>query len=181
MHESIAFNLRKIREERNLSLDKLSDLTGVSKSMLRQIETGQSNPTISTLWKIANGLHIPFTALLREKHTEVVLQNFKKNKPLTGTTAGYSVFPMVLFDPERPFETYFVEIEPGTSLAAEPHNGVPEEYVFVTHGVIEITVDSEKFTVESGNFIAFKADCPHHYFNPGTEKATGIMLIAYLG
>lgn len=54
--EAISSNLKGYRENRNLSLDQLSDLTGVSKSMLRQIETGQSNPTITTIWKIANGL-----------------------------------------------------------------------------------------------------------------------------
>ena len=54
----LAQNLRALREERNLSLARLSELTGVSKSMLRQIETGQSSPTITMLWKIANALHV---------------------------------------------------------------------------------------------------------------------------
>ncbi len=60
--EAISNNLRTIRESRNFSLDQLSELTGVSKSMLRQIETGKSSPTISTIWKIANGLRVSFTA-----------------------------------------------------------------------------------------------------------------------
>ena len=77
----LAWNLQMIRDEPSLSLDKLTDLTGVSKSMLRQIETGQSSPTIATLWKIANGLQVPFTALLREAETEVILRGFKAAKP----------------------------------------------------------------------------------------------------
>ena len=44
----LAKNLQSIRENRNLSLDQLAEMTGVSKSMLRQIEIGQSNPTVST-------------------------------------------------------------------------------------------------------------------------------------
>ena len=52
----VSQNLQRMREERNLSYTQLAELTGVSKSMLRQIETGQSSPTIATLWKIANGL-----------------------------------------------------------------------------------------------------------------------------
>ena len=111
MSDPLAQNLRIIREDRNLSLDKLADLTGVSKSMLRQIETGQSSPTISTLWKIANGLRVPFTALLREQSAEVVLSGFKAGKPLTGRSKGYRLFPLVPFDPERSFETYYVEID----------------------------------------------------------------------
>ena len=180
MKDPLAQNLREIREERNLSLDKLADLTGVSKSMLRQIETGQSSPTISTLWKIANGLRVPFTALLREQSAEVVLSGFKQGKPLTGRSKGYRLFPLVSFDPERSFEIYYVEIDPGTSLDAEPHNGIPEEYVFVLQGRIDITVDGEEFTVKRDHFISFLANCPHCYHNSGAETATAVMLITYL-
>lgn len=59
-------NLKYLRNERKLSLDKLADLTGISKTMLGQIERGESNPSITTVWKIANGLKISFTALINE-------------------------------------------------------------------------------------------------------------------
>ena len=180
MSDPLPQNLRLIREERNLSLDKLADLTGVSKSMLRQIETGQSSPTISTLWKIANGLRVPFTALLREQNSKVVLGGFKAGQPLTEQSQGYRLFPLVSFNPDRSFEIYYIEIDPGISLEAEPHNGIPEEYVFVLQGRIDITVDGEPFTVEKESFISFLANCPHHYHNSGTETATALMLITYL-
>ena len=57
-------NLRKIRNDLGLSLDETSKLTGVSKTMLGQIERGESSPTISTLWKISSGLKISFTSIL---------------------------------------------------------------------------------------------------------------------
>jgi transcriptional regulator with XRE-family HTH domain len=60
----VAQNLRRMREDKKLSLDRLAELTGVSKSMLGQIERGESSPTISTIWKIANGLKVSFTSLL---------------------------------------------------------------------------------------------------------------------
>ena len=70
----IAENLKRIRKENKWSLDTVSDMTGVSKSMLGQIERGESSPTISTLWKIATGLHISFTGLLEqsEKEAEII-------------------------------------------------------------------------------------------------------------
>lgn len=52
----IAENLKRFRDERKLSLDNVSKLSGVSKSMLGQIERGEANPTVSTVWKIANVL-----------------------------------------------------------------------------------------------------------------------------
>ena len=52
MNQIVAKNIKRLREERKLSMDELSKLSGVSKSMLAQIERGGGNPTISTLWKI---------------------------------------------------------------------------------------------------------------------------------
>ena len=60
----IAKNLNRLRNERNLSLGQLAELSGVSKVMLSQIEKGDSNPTVNTIWKIASGLNVPYTAIL---------------------------------------------------------------------------------------------------------------------
>ena len=176
----LAQNLRTLREERNLSFAKLSELTGVSKSMLRQIETGQSSPTIATLWKIANGLRVPFTALFRKQDQKVTLRPFKADKPLTGESEGYRLFPLVSFDPQRSFEVYYVEIDPGTTLHADPHQGDAEEHVFVLEGKIDITLDDKSYIVENGQFISFSANCTHRYQNPGQEMAAALMLISYL-
>ena len=62
----LANNLRRIREERSLSLQQLAEVSGVSKSMLGQIERGEANPSVGTIWKIANGLRVSFTSLLNE-------------------------------------------------------------------------------------------------------------------
>jgi transcriptional regulator with XRE-family HTH domain len=178
--DSLSSNLKKIREDRNLSLDKLSELTGVSKSMLRQIEIGQSNPTINTIWKIANGLKVPFTALLREPTQEITLRGFKAEPPLKANIKGYRVYPLVPFSPERSFESYYFEMEPGAVLHADPHQGNAEEQIFVMQGQIEIAVAGEQFTVHREHFISFRADCEHRYQNRGSEMVNGIMLISYL-
>lgn len=178
--ENLANNLKRIREERNLSLDKLADLTGVSKSMLRQIEIGKSNPTISTIWKIANGLRLPFTVLFQERAQDVRLRSFKEAGPLLSEEDRYRLFPLLTFNPERPFETYFIEVDPGAVLDAEPHEGNTEEHMFVLEGQIEITIAGEPFTVEAEQFISFKANCVHKYENKTKEMAKLFMLISYL-
>lgn len=60
----IAFNLNKLRTERSLTLGQLAKLSGISKAILSDIEKGGSNPTINTIWKIANGLNVPYTRLM---------------------------------------------------------------------------------------------------------------------
>jgi len=178
---AISSNLKEIREQRNLSLDQLAELTGVSKSMLRQIETGRSSPTIATIWKIANGLRLSFTTLVSKRRPDVAIMDFKGSKPLTAKSERYRLFPLIPFDPEHGFEIYHVEIEPKTAYDGEPHRGNVEEYVFVMQGRLEITVEENHYSVNANQFIRFIANRPHTYYSAGKEMVSAIMMICYLG
>jgi len=177
---ALSGNLKRIRDGRNLSLDQLSELTGVSKSMLRQIETGRSSPTIATIWKIANGLRMSFTGLISKQSPPVAILDFKGGPPLTAESKRYRLFPLIPFDPEHSFEVYYVEIEPGTTFGGEPHQGNVEEYVFVTQGKLRIQVEGADYEVNKNQCVRFVADRPHTYCNTGRQLATAIMMICYL-
>ena len=181
-HETaISGNLKEIREQRNLSLDQLAELTGVSKSMLRQIETGRSSPTIATIWKIANGLRLSFTTLVSKRHPDVAIMDFKGSKPLTAKSKRYRLFPLIPFDPEHAFEIYYVEIDQKTTFEGEPHEGNVEEYVFVMQGKLEIIVEENHYSVNANQFIRFIANRPHKYISAGKEMVSAIIMICYLG
>ena len=61
-------NLRRLRSQRGLSLERLARRSGVSRAMLSQIELGQSAPTINVLWKVARALEVPFSGLIERSH-----------------------------------------------------------------------------------------------------------------
>jgi transcriptional regulator with XRE-family HTH domain len=145
--DAIAKNLRTIREARNLSLVQLSHLTGVSKSKLRQIETEKSSPTIATIWKIANGLRVSFTTLLRKSTIDVRLRSFKGATPLTGQSDHYRLFPLMPFEPQQSFKTYYVEIDHGAVYKGEPHDGNVYEYVFAISGKLQISAEEKEFEI----------------------------------
>ncbi len=176
----VSNNLQTLRESKKLSLDGVAELTGVSKSMLRQIETGKSSPTIGTIWKIANGLKVSFTSLLRKPVVEAKVQSFKGRKPLTAESEHYRLFPLIPFDPEQSYETYYIEIDPGTIFSGEPHEGNVYEYVFVTKGQLQIRVDGKKFNINEDEFLQFQANCPHEYKCTGEKMVSAIMQISYL-
>lgn len=178
--EAIADNLLNIRESRRLSLDQLSALTGVSKSMLRQIETGRSSPTIATIWKIANGLRVSFTALLRKPIHEAEVRSFRGEKPLTAESEHYRLYPLIPFEPQQSFETYYIEIDPGTVFSGEPHGGNVYEYMFVLKGKLRITVNGKTYDIDENEFLQFQANCPHEYKCMGKKMASAIMQISYL-
>lgn len=177
--EAIAANLKETREKRGLSLDQLAALTSVSKSMLRQIETGRSSPTISTIWKIANGLRISFTALLRKPELEAEVKAFRAGPILTAEGEQYRLYPLIPFDPQQSFETYYFEIDPGTAYCGEPHQGEIDEYVFVTRGTLEIAVAGRVFTIQQDEFLKFHANHPHQYRCIGETSAAAIMQLSY--
>lgn len=175
----IANNLKVIREEGKLSLDKVSELTGVSKSMLGQIERGESNPTISTVWKIANGLKISFTDLINTHQSDIVVLNKKDIEPMIEDNGKYKLYPFFPYEDGRRFEMYSVYIDKGGCLNAEGHSEGTEEFLTVFYGEVTIRVNDEEYIVHKGDSIRFKADKPHGYYNLGNEAATISMVIHY--
>lgn len=178
--DAVATNLKKLRIDRNLSLDRLAELTNVSKSMLRQIETGKSSPTIATIWKIANGLKVSFTTLLRKPSIQAKVRSFRDATPLTAESDHYRVFPLIPFDPDQSFETYYIEIDPDTVFLGEPHAGNVYEYIFVTKGQMTVKVEGQNFVIHENEFLQFQANCPHEYRCTSSITAAAIMQISYL-
>ena len=92
----IAFNLNKLRTERSLTLGQLAKLSGISKAILSDIEKGGSNPTINTIWKIANGLNVPYTRLMEVKEpdgTVVRRSDTAEQSDETGVYRVHCYFP----------------------------------------------------------------------------------------
>jgi XRE family transcriptional regulator, regulator of sulfur utilization len=176
---SVSENLKSARKAQNLSLDQLSARSGVSKSMLRQIEIGRSSPTISVLWKIANGLRMPFSALLSSSHAEAEVAGFTTGGQVRAGQKGYRLFPMVTFQPDRPVEIYYVEIDEGVAFEGEPHQGKARETVFVMSGKVDIFLGETLSSAHEEQFVQFQAGQPHRYVNPGRKMARLIMSIDY--
>jgi len=175
----VAQNLKKIREEKKLSLDKLAELSGVSKSMLGQIERGESNPTISVVWKIANGLKMSFTALLSAPQTDISLIQKAAIQPLIEDNGKYRLYPFFPIEEGRRFEIYQVEIDPGGYLSADPHLPGAQEYIQVFQGELTVRVNNQDYRVTEGDAIRFMADRPHAYHNSGKQMAKIQLVIQY--
>ncbi|MDR7071060.1 helix-turn-helix domain-containing protein [Fictibacillus barbaricus] len=179
IHLIIAKNLKAFRESKKLSLEKVADLTGVSKTMIGQIERGESSPTITTIWKIANGLKVSFTSLINnpQEDTKVILRS--DIQPLTEDNGKYRVYPNFPFADDRRFEVYSVEIEKGGYLSADSHREGTEEFLTVFEGELTVRVNNNEYTVRCGDSIRFKADRPHTYHNSGKTLTRLSMTLYY--
>lgn len=175
----IAINIKAIREQKKLTLDAAAELTGVSRSMLAQIEKGDVNPTISVLWKIANGYKVSFTSLVEKKNEEVSVIRQSEQTPLKEDDGRYLNYPIFAFNEKTLFETYRIVIKPSGMLSAQPHLNGSEEYITVFAGEVEIVIADGSFRLSKGDSIRFSANVPHTYRNAGSETAELSMLIFY--
>ena len=177
----ISGNLKRVREEKKLSLDTVATLSGVSKSMLGQIERCEVNPTVSTMWKIANGLKISFSQFVSHPETKVELVDLKTLAPLVEDEGRVKIYPTFPFDSARRFELYSLRFEAGGLLATEPHLQGTQEFLTLCSGQLTVTVGEERFVVNAPNAIRFSADGPHSYENTGKAACFLDMVIFYPG
>ena len=157
----------------------MAKLSGVSKSMLAQIERGEVNPTVSTIWKISNGLKISFTQLMSRPEVDIELIEKNNIQPFVEDNGKFRNFPVFPFDSTRRFEMYLLEIDDGGNLSAEAHPQGTQEFITVFAGELTVTVNGKDFVVAEGSSIRFRADNPHTYKNSGNVICTLSMIIYY--
>lgn len=170
MNQIVAHNIRLLREKNKLSIDALSKLSGVSKSMLAQIERGNGNPTVSTLWKISNGMKVPFDALTIRRKSPYEIVKLSEIQPLLedeGKVKNYSLFPD---DENRRFAVYYLELAPGSYWESQPHLQGTIEFITVFCGKLKIQSDEKSFIVNQSESIRFKGDTIHSYQNVGSKN-----------
>lgn len=162
---NIGKRLKTARQNRNLTLDELAEVTGVSKPMLGQIERGQSSPTVTTLWRIATGMKIPFSSFLQEQGTEYTVVDLQEQDVLLEENGAMKVYTLFAFDPIRSCEAFYIEFQAGCEHDSDKHNDGVEEYIFVTHGKLDMVLNGTKVTLREKQAIRFEANIPHSYVN----------------
>ncbi|MEK4029736.1 XRE family transcriptional regulator [Pseudobacillus sp. FSL P4-0506] len=179
LQELIGKNLFAIRKGRGLSLDKTAELTGVSKAMLGQIERGKTNPTVTTLWKIANGLNVSFSAFMKEEKTHITQVKKEELQALIDDEGNYLVYPLFPYHPQKKFEIYSVEIEPGGSHFSDVHTKNSEEFILISEGELTIEIQGREFTLSKGEALSFQAHQEHTYKNFSQKKTSFFVIIYY--
>lgn len=174
--ETISRNIKRVRQERNLTLDDLALLTGVSKSMLSEIERCTKSPTISVLEKICNGINVPLAQLT---HTQTPQLSVSTHDTIKHYSAwdGFELFVLFEFDPNKKFELFRHVISPHSQRVSECHDAGIREYIICTKGIFSLQVGDETFHLQEGEAIQFLANYKHKYLNATNEEAHIIMLL----
>jgi len=167
-------NLKRERMARQLSLGELGKLSGISKAMLSQIESGRVNPTLVTLWKAANALGVDLNALIsgKKEEPEYFCRLTSEQQACIVSPDGKTIFK-ILSAPGFPdhLEMYHVTLEPGALHRSEPHGAGCREFVLVLSGKVTVTSGGSAAELGAGDFLAYRGDQLHTLENRGPERA----------
>ena len=173
--------VRSLREAMDLSLRDLAERSGVSAPMLSQVERGETSPTLAVAEKIAAGLELTLSQLLRldeEEHVVVVRQRQRRTRRRRGHTVEELTPPL----PGQRADVSEHTLAPGSATGGpdDPpmHEPGSRETAVVLEGAVELFIDGQRHELGEGDSVTFDADLPHHFENNETTQARLIAVVA---
>jgi len=179
---TIGPRLRALREGMDLSLRDLAERTGVSAPMLSQVERGETSPTLAVAHRIAAGLDLSLSQLLRLDEGPPVSvvrgDDAKPGRERRGHRTEVLTPPL----PGQRAELSRHTLEPGAATGdpQDPplHEPGAREIAHVEAGTLALCIDDERHELHAGDTVTFDADLPHHFENPGPGPATFLAVVA---
>ncbi|MEH6527114.1 MAG: XRE family transcriptional regulator [Sneathiella sp.] len=176
---AVGQNINRLRKEKQLTLDQLAAVCGVSKSMLSQIERNETNPTLAIVWRLAEALGESIDDLIKgseDQHSLTVINN-SSVPVLNDTKEQYSLRVLGPASLVNDMEWYELTLKPGGQLTSAAHTARTTEHLTVLSGELEITAGAEKDRVLEGETARYAADQPHSIGNPSDQDARALLVV----
>ncbi|MFO0677780.1 MAG: XRE family transcriptional regulator [Polyangiaceae bacterium] len=172
--ERLGKNVRHLRESRGFTQGQIAKLAGLPRATWANLESGDANPTVSVLHKIAVGLQVTIEELLAEPRAACA---FYPKASLKIRNQGQATVRKLLPDPIPGMEMDRIEIPPGGKMPGVPHTPGTREYLACEAGEIVLVALGESWHLHAGDLVAFRGDQRHSYANPGTKTAVGYSVV----
>jgi transcriptional regulator with XRE-family HTH domain len=178
---AVGTRIRTLREAMDLSLRDLAERSGVSAPMLSQVERGETSPTLSVAERIADGLELSLSQLLRlDEGDGVAVVRTAERRHGGGRTHSYEVLTPPL--PGLRAEVSVHTLAPGASTAGpgDPpmHEAGGRETAIVEAGPLRFVCGGAVHELDTGDAVTFDSDLPHHFHNPGESDARFYAVVA---
>lgn len=154
--------LKEARRSQGLSLDAVAKLSGVSRSMVSQIERGESSPTVATLWNLTRALQVDFAGLL-DQSPAAQIETLRAADVPTIDNLGSGCRVRILSPPEDAgrHEVYELTLSEGGMLDSQPHARGAREHLTVISGALTVTSGEMNSRLGPGDTARYAADLPH--------------------
>jgi len=155
--------LKDARKARGLSLDAVANLSGVSRSMVSQIERGESSPTISTLWNLTRALNVDFAGLLDQSAPGDRIEVLKADDvpKIANMGSGCRIAILSPAQDAGAHEVYDISFDAGGSLKSKPHARGATEQLTVLEGSVRVISGAAEAQLSVGDGARYAADVAH--------------------
>ncbi|HEY1597853.1 MAG TPA: XRE family transcriptional regulator [Thermoleophilaceae bacterium] len=173
---SVGPRIKLLREGLNLSLRDLAERSGVSAQMLSQVERGETSPTIAVAERIAAGLELTLSQLLRLDEGDgvnVVRIAERRDGGVAAYGHRFEVLSPALPGQRLELSEHFLAPGGATGQRGDPpiHEAGSRETAVVTEGKLRLVCDGRPYDLGEGDCVTFDADLSHHFENPGDTDA----------
>jgi transcriptional regulator with XRE-family HTH domain len=183
----VGARIRALREAMDLSLRDLSERSGVSAPMLSQVERGETSPTLQVAARIAGGLELRLSQLLRldEDGAVTIVRCTERRKGPTAPRSGHRYEILTPPLPGQRAELSRHTLGPGavTGGPGDPpmHEPGSRETALVEAGSVALVCDGERHVLGEGDCVTFDADLPHHFQNPSEDDEAVLLAVVSAG
>jgi transcriptional regulator with XRE-family HTH domain len=177
INQAIASNVRAQRAHRGLTLDALAARSGVSRGMLVQVEQGRTNPSVSTLTRIASALGVTVARLVEVSDVPMV-RVVDKSDVVVFDQGGVQAKLLIGADSPMILELWDWRLAPGEHHDGDAHQAGTREMVTVLEGELTLTIYGKSHVIGKDDAVLFAADRPHRYANAGDLELRLVMVVA---
>jgi transcriptional regulator with XRE-family HTH domain len=175
--------VRALREAMDLSLRDLAERSGVSAPMLSQVERGETSPTLAVAARIAAGLELRLSQLLRldeDGHVSVVRKAERRGGPPGARGHAYEILTPPLPGQRAELSRHRLAAGAATGGPGDPpmHEPGSRETALVQTGRVTLSCDGVDYELQEGDCVTFDADLPHHFENPGEDEAVLLAVVS---
>ncbi|HEY8160940.1 MAG: helix-turn-helix domain-containing protein [Methylocystis sp.] len=170
--------IQRLRKAYNLSLSELSQQSGVAKSIISQIERNETNPTLATIWRLAQALDVSIERVLQTTEDEPFLEKTSKaDTPILVSDDGKCRLAIIgWIKTVEWLQVYELCADPGGALESDAHQRGSVESLSVREGELDVEVGGARETVKAGETLRYRCDRPHIIRNRGKTQAQATMV-----
>lgn len=181
MHLQVCGRVRELRKQKGWTLEQLAALSGVSRSMLSQIERGHANPTLGVAFRVAHAFGLSLGDLVDTAETPQRIDVIRGDDPTFWfrNDADCRIRTLSPLHLEKDVEFYEVRLQPGKSLESSPHYQGTREFLSVEKGQVELSAGEETQVLGRGDSAHYPADVPHRITNIGRGEAVAFLVDIY--
>ncbi len=181
LNSQVSERVKAQRQQRGWSLEQLAASSGVSRSMLSQIERGEANPTLAVTCKIAQSFGMSLAEFVDVPGAGVAIHVVRADDraALYRSDEHCEIRTLSPLHLEKDVEFYQVRLKSGGALHSAPHFQGTREFLTVEQGRLRITSGTESIDLNRGDSASYRADVPHALLNLGKTDATVFLVVIY--